>query len=434
MFNKKTWAEFTGQVFNTLPRDGNDKSTIWLVRKTLEENLEQMLDFSGVHICIDGPTGTGKTSLAKTVLQRKNIKHILVQITKSMSWNDFCFQIIKKPKGPNPSFFTTFELGIEKGLPTVKTKFGVKTRESKLSYEELRDKISKTLTENLICEVMSKKNVTLFIDDFEKASAEIVQRIADMCKLLTESYVSKYAKLMIVGTDDIYKRLVGSDLSLEERLEEISIGTISKKNDSWHFLRMGFNKLDIENPSADYKKKYIDKKKLLECVDGVYEAANGLPKSLNVLGREICMRARWDRKRVSAADVINVSREMPKRNLKKFRGKFPEIIKCAENNIVVSHILEYFYRKGIGQIHKWNDIVTSLEPRYSEEQIDNAIMELFDVRFLMRTGFHNDILYVINPTLAHTLGVVASNPDRYDAPRFLFNKSGQLTLPFLKKK
>ena len=266
MLGKKTWGTKVGEVFNTLPRDGSRKSTVWLERKDLDHKLEADIGSLGVHVCIDGPTGTGKSSLATTILNRRQVPFRLVQVTKSMTWTDFCYRIIKPPRNKVSSFQATVEVGVSKGLPTGLFKIAVGNTSSEIADQELRERIGKTITEDVICELMAEHDVALLIDDFERASNKIVQRVSDMCKLLTESFVSVNAKLVIVGTDDIYRRLTGDNLSLEERLAEIGIGTFANRMDSWHFTRMGFERLGLKNPASLYNEGYVSKEELRQCV------------------------------------------------------------------------------------------------------------------------------------------------------------------------
>jgi len=219
MNENKSWGRIVGEVFNTLPRNGVDKETFWMPRKQLEVNLLQELEAPGVHVCIDGPTGTGKTSLAKTVLMKNSIPHRLIQITMNMTWIDFCFNIIKEPIINNKNNFSAnIEFGVNRGLPSALFKLAVGKEGSNLDDRELKKRIGESITEDVICQLMATHDVTLFIDDFERASKELVERISDMCKLLTESHISRNAKLLIVGTDDIYTRLTLANKSLEDRV------------------------------------------------------------------------------------------------------------------------------------------------------------------------------------------------------------------------
>ena len=63
----------------------------------------------------------------------------------------------------------------------------------------------------------------------------------------------------------------------------------------------------------------------------------------------------------------------------------------------------------------------------NKEQIENAILELVSSDFLVQTGRHGDVLFVANPRLAHTLGVMVQHPDRYGDQ---YTLEGQLLLPF----
>lgn len=346
-----------------------------------------------------------------------------------MDWAGFCKRLIEPYTNEESSLSAEVEGGIDKGLPQAKFKFslGMKGRPSDdLDYY---DKIANSWTEHDVCKNMMQENIALVIDDFERANDDIVRRVSDMCKLLTQSYSKRYAKIIVIGTGDICKRLFDANLSLESRLQEISIGTIGKKYESWKFLQLGFEALGLRHPAND---KYIEKVELAECVQAVYEAADGLPKSLNELGREISFKGEGGR-RISPKDIKDIASHVPKNNLKIFRREYPLILKCIQNNPVVRAVVEFLYREGIGDIHNWSELVTAMEPTYTEEQVDNAICELINVQFLVKTGRHGDIFFVSQPTLAHTMGVLVAYHHKYKLPPSMYGKDGQLVFTFLQK-
>lgn len=427
---RQEWARKVGMVFNTMPRDGYSGQSVWLPRDKMEAKFSAVLENGGVHICLDGPTGTGKTSLALTMLHKNQIKYTPIQITKSMDWPEFCKRLIIPGHNDESSVSADFEIGVDKWLPQAKFRVSLGAKGRPKDDLEHLITTAKSWSEHDVCLQMKKQNTVLFIDDFERASEDIVQRISDMCKLLTQSYQSQYAKIIIVGTDDICKKLYEANSSLESRLEEISLGTLPSSNESWYFLLLGFKALGLRNPADS---NYIDERqKLKECIQSIYEAADGLPKSLNELGREISLKG-YRREGITASDIINVSSEMPKRNLNVFRREFPKIIKCVEHSLTVRAILQYLYSEGIGHIHSWSDIIFQLQNDHSEDQLENAICELVDTRFLIKTGRNGDVLFAANPTLAHTLGVAVSNPGKYKLPPSLSVKEGQLAFSFSRK-
>lgn len=425
---RKSWPKKVGEVFNTLPRDGNNKSTVWLERKELERCMISELESPGVSICVDGPTGTGKSSMAITILNRMKVPFRLIQVTKRMTWTDFCYRIVRPPKTQTTTAEKSLEIGISRGLPTALLKIATGNKTDIDDYE-IKKRLRDTITEDIICDLMAKNDVALLIDDFEKASNPILERVSSMCKLLTESFVSENGKIVIVGTDDIYSRITKEDISLEDRLTQISIGTFSSKLDSWHFMRLGFEKLKLENPVSLYNKNFISKDELSGCVNAVYEAANGLPKRLNVLGRDIARNASNIRMRISVNDVISTAKKMPTKDIKKYSSEYPMIIQSAKN-LSVRMVITYLYQKGVGQIHKLSDLIESLEDSINEQQVRHGIGELISLNFLTQTGYNRNILFVKNPAFAHTIGVVIANPEKYRAPKQLTRNNCQLSLPF----
>ena len=425
----ESWASRVGSVFNTMPRDGSNRLTVWLPRTSMERRFTEVLENKGVHICLDGPTGTGKTSLALTQLHRSKVKYALVQITQLMDWPEFCKRLVSPGNNDESALSAEFELGIDKGLPQGKFRvaLGAKSRPSdNIEFIEL---VVKSWTEHDVCQNIVKENIALLIDDFERANENIVRRVSDMCKLLTQSYQGPNAKIIVVGTDDICKRLFEANPSLESRLEEVSLGTLPDKNESWKFILLGFDALKLGHPANDYR---VTKEQLLECIEYVYEAADGLPKTLNEIGREISLKG-VARTRITPKDIKDVAGPMPVKHLKIFRSEFPKIVKCVEGNPAVRAVLLHLYSEGIGQIHHWTDVESALQPDYSVDQIENAICELINSNFLIRTGIYGDVLFVAKPTLAHTLGVLVANPQKYDLPRSFYGKDGQLVFPFFKK-
>lgn len=422
------------KVFYTTPRDGYMKDNLWIKRKE-EEYLNSILDDLGVSVCIDGPTGTGKSSLAITMLKKKKLNHILIQVTKNMTWKDFCRRLLNgKVNNSNNAINIGVDIGVEKGLPLFKIHWGLNSTDNSLEDLELEDKIINRMTDVNICEFLYSKQVSLLIDDFERASDEILSNIGEMCKLLTESFISEKSKLIIVGTDDIYRRLTKFNISLEGRLKELSIGTVDNKTDSWKFLNDGFSKLNLRHPTQEYfnRTKGVTKEDVTECSLACYDAADGLLKSLNELGKEIVKNASVNQ-RISKATIINVSKKYLENNIRKFNQDFPIFTTLLKRNTFAKMIAIYFYENGIGKIHNWEEIYNKINVKVDEAQIENAICELVDINFLTRTGYNGETLFVTNPTFAHTVGVILSKTERYEIPKAFISENGQLVLPLFKK-
>lgn len=396
------WSYDVNKVFSSKPRNGNNTAVWWWRRKSLEEKMERELN-AGVQICLDGPTGTGKSSLAITLLERRNIDYSLLQVTINMDWPQFCVALFAATDPDDTSVATEFDVGIDRGLPTLKAKFSRKQDDTaNLGKRDLGHKLS--WTEHNVCDYLVQLQLTLVIDDFEKASESLVVRIADMIKLMSQSYAESNAKIVIIGTDDIFRRLVGSDLSLRDRLYEISVGTVPHDH-SWKFLLSGFERLGIEHP-AELNKKYpleVTKEDLVECQRRVFTAADGLPKALNRLGRQVCLQTTPSRLRLTPSDITTVCNEMARDNTRDYLPEISRIIRHIAADEPTIELLRLICLWGSGNIHSWHDIVSSLRMRFEEPRVEEAARHLIEVSFLIRTGARNEIVMVKDPHLAHVL-------------------------------
>ena len=345
---------------------------------------------------------SGKSSLAITMLNRLRINYNLIQITKSMSWQDFCRELIDSGSSKENSCSTKFVIGLKNGLPTFMLEREAGSLERQADNIDLANRMSERANEHDICRSLANHNILLFIDDFERAKPELAARIADMCKLLTQSFQNIYSKILVVGTDDICRRLYEANPSLEGRLEQISVGTFGNAGESWNFLKQGFDKLDIRHPGNSIYQRERDL--INDCTRAIYEAADGLPKSLNQLGRSISLKAQ-DRPGVTASDILVTAEENFKKALTSQQRKFRPILKCMNESIVVQEILRHLYNQDIGKIHNWSEISMALTGEFGEQQIDQAVKELVQLNFLVRTGAQDDILFTAQPEFAHIFGL-----------------------------
>jgi len=429
------WSNQVGQVFNTKPRDGSSNNIFWVNRGKIEDLLGLVLHNPGVHICIDGPTGTGKSSLAITTLNRFRINYNLVQITSSMTWQGFCRELIDSGSNKGKSYSTKFAVGLKNGLPTFMLESEAGSQERQADNIDLMNKIAEQTNEHDICRSLANHNILLFIDDFERAKPDLTVRIADMCKLLTQSFQNSYSKIVIAGTDDICRRLYEANASLEGRLEQISVGTFGDPGESWNFIKKGFDELKLLHPGNSKIKEERDS--LPNSISVIYEAADGLPKSLNQLGRSIAINARITSKGhryINASDIRDSAKEHFNKALRSQDRKFRPILEFIRGNVIAQVVLNHLYTQGIGHIHNWSEITTALQHEFSEQQIDQAVKELIKLNFLVRTGAQDDILFTTEPEFAHIFGRIVSGKCIYSSnpnvQKFRNQLTPQLSLPW----
>jgi hypothetical protein len=427
----KLTSQTIEKVFSPYPRYGYEKNTHWIKRKEEEETLDKILNQSGQSACVDGPTGSGKTSLVLTTLKRKKIDFVYVQLTKNMTWDDFCRKLLNTHVNNCTSFDFYFETGIDKGLPVFKAHFGFKSSKNKLDDLEYEDKLIARMTDHKICEILQENNVALVVDDFERSDKIILNNIAEMCKLILNTYQAPNLHLLIVGIDDIYGKLIEANKSLPNRVTELSLGTICNSDSSWIYLIEGFSKLNLNHIVNEYNNNIGDTtmNDLKECKEYCYNAADGLVKALNNLGHQISSNAS-SVGRISKATIIKVSKQMFEDNVNSYNRRYPQILETIALNPFIKMLINKLYTRGIGRIHKWSEITSEFDYSTDSKQIDLAIKELIKINFLTSTGKQGDVLYVTDPILAHTFGVAISNKKLYDLPRILESENLQLNLAF----
>jgi MoxR-like ATPase len=87
--SRSEWARRVSKVFSRNPRDGSHRDVFWVSRDSKEERLCELLSISGANVCLDGSTGTGKSSLACTELGFLQRPYVEVQVSPQMDWEEF---------------------------------------------------------------------------------------------------------------------------------------------------------------------------------------------------------------------------------------------------------------------------------------------------------------------------------------------------------
>lgn len=258
------------QLFGSRPRDGTEDGVLWHRRAKLETRLSQLLSARSQNICVDGPTGSGKSSLAITVLSKIRQPYVWVPVVSDMQWPDFCEDIILR------SLRTVLLSRPHGGAGTVKLQLDAKsslTAEEIINPLKLLKRISIDVADSLKAEgvlreqartwklgdvenFLEENGFSLLIDDFEKAPDELVQTIADLCKRMT---IRSAPKCVIVGTGETFARLYRADEGLDGRLAELSVASFGSEIEVWNYLNDGFELLGFDTPRAMLKSKLISK-------------------------------------------------------------------------------------------------------------------------------------------------------------------------------
>lgn len=412
MADRRNWANNVGRVFDTRPRVASG-TTVWLERKSAYESLASAMERPGSHVCLDGPTGVGKTSLMHTYIANEKIKHSSIMLTQSMTWVDFCRRLVGIRDNTETSMSGDLEAGLQNGLPSAKFKVSLGAKSKPADSVDLSEKMANSWTEHDVAKILAQNDLVLVIDDAERCSEDLMRRISDLCKLLTQEYISLNSKIAIIGSGNVYVRLHRANPALDERISQVSLGAFKSPNDSRLFIARGLEKLRLRHPwNSKIPREFEMRDK---CRDAIWEAANGLPKSLNRLGYEIANRGR-ERSGISATDILVRAQTMIEEHWVQYSQEFPEVLDLLETDQIAAEIIKSMYSSGITRIHNTNKLISNIfksNPSLSDTQTDSiekSLSLLVAAGFIVQTGKSGELIFVKHPAAAHTLGVVMRDP------------------------
>lgn len=427
---ERKWTEQVNRIFSLKPRNGATAHSFWLDREPIERQFDDFLHQEGVHICVDGPSGTGKTSLVTTGLSKSKRKFFEFQWKKHTTWSSFCRKIIGDLTREESNFSVDVLAGFKGLRPEASLKLSFGKKKSGKQDTALWREIGDLIDEDDVARVIELSGRVLFIDDFEKAEQKLVVRIADLCKSLTQSYKGK---VVIVGTNDIYRRLLAADIALDSRLKELSVGVLSSPDDAWRFLSLGFQRLGLVDPQSKYSHKKISYDDLRACKEQVYDAVDSLPKALTEFGRELCLEKRF-REEITTEEMRRSAEVYFYKRVSELEQLFPEFAKLFTSTVEVRIVMEAIYSWPIGAIIKVDELhrIIPDKSRLTRDQVEHALASLAKKEIIALTGKSRGTIFVTNLPLAHTFGVCVQKRDKYQLAERTYGKIGQLSLPFYK--
>lgn len=428
------WSFKVGQVFDSRPRIAIDDLSRWIERRE-EKRFRNAVACPGIHVCLYGPSGSGKTSLAKTILGRlhkKGAKFIYVRLNHNSTWETFKSQIIENSNVGNPS---DKGLGVKIGLQNL------------LPYLEISGEIGKgggflnsiphsqiisSINISHISQLIIDLNLMLAIDDVNFASNELLLMLTSLAKEITDNSTASKAKIIFIGADDIFLRIIKLNDSLKDRTEEVSLGSVRDDEEGtslvpsdrvWKFIADGLVQLGLQDPRND---ELISKSQVQECILWIDHAADGLPKSIVRLGRIIAETGR-SRNRVSYTDILDSAKAMTQRNFRHYRSRYRALVYAIKNSPTLQEVCLWLFKRGASRIHTLEEIAEDLHHLATYYQFEEAIETLAAKEFLTITGAEKNIFFARDPLLAHTIGVALREPIKCGVDDKYFNNSPEVT-------
>jgi hypothetical protein len=388
-------AQKISLAFSTQPTRGENEK-LWLRRETLERELSYQLGTLDQHLCIDGPSGTGKTSLVQKILSVRDRDFMHVQLTPDMRWKDFTRQFVEIPNRTKTSreasakgILSLFRLSGELNF-----RYGDEFSE-KDSYELLLKKAEQWGSHD-VAKWVHDNEIVLIVDDFELADDDTVSRIAAVCKLLGQSY---RGKVVLIGMDDVLKKLLKQNQALTHRISEITVGGLADIGESIGYLNKKFDFLGIRTPASDRRCSKGEKE---EYARYIFDAANGLLKQLNWLGQQLVENI-GPVERLSLA----ATREVCKRIISDFRFKNREGIRqissVLERNSDFADVFEFLASKAVSSITRISEIEEHLQGKYRVDSIKSALEYLEENHVVVTTGASDLRIFFKNPPLMNCI-------------------------------
>jgi len=289
-----------------------------------------------------------------------------------------------------------------------------------------------------ISQFLMDNNVCLVIDDVNFATDELLKMLTSLAKDITDQSMSNNAKIVFIGADDIFIRIMESNNSLRDRTEEVSLDSIRgddnqpsriKEDKVWHFIADGIVALGLGDPRKDVN---ITKEQLAGAIRWIEYAADGLPKSIVMLGRKIAEKGER-RSRISAADLVDSSQEMINRNFRLYRTTYRSLFAIISENSVAQKVCTWMFQNGTSRIHTLEEMSEDLHAVATYTMFDEAIQFLAKADFLVITGASNNVVFARDPLLAHTLGVAMCHQEALGIAQGYFStdkNANQLLLRF----
>jgi hypothetical protein len=342
-----------------------------------------------------------------------------------MKWTDLCREVIGDISKADSKFSLEALIGLS---PELKVGFGRKSKGDNLARWKA---VGSQINEADLCRAIQSTNSVLFIDDFEKADESIVTKVADVCKLMTQSFSGK---IVIVGTDNIYLRIMSKEPALESRLAEISVGALPSIDDGWEFLCLGFDSLGITHPGRIYNERSLSgpsSHKLRDCKTAIHDAVASLPKALNEFGRRVCL-LRADRvQSLNLSDLMDEAKDTFFKKLREYAKNFPELQQLFAENPEIRILLRAIYERSVGSILHCEDLYRDVAAfGLNRVQFEQALLELVKEKFVTQTGRCGETLFISKLYMAHIFGVCAKKYEQYGLDPKIYGLSGQLNLPF----
>lgn len=381
-------------IFSTQPI-GEWREDIWLPRVPLEREFSYTIGATSQHICVDGPSGTGKTSLTQSMFFRYATPYISVQIYDGMTWQQFCRNFIEAPRNTKITDTSMFRGVFKFFQPEVGFDFRYTNEWSAKESMEIVSHLADVWTPDDVAKSIALNDFTLIVDDFERGEGDLVRNIASLVKILGQSY---RGRVVVVGTDDVLMKLVKINPSISARVSEITVDGLGSPVDSANFIIRKFKLLKINTPFTSSGNSAVSR----EVQTLVYSATSGLLKDLNELG--LALAREVSAKRILSLNALRkICQVMIKEKSYRMRSQCRALARVVNQSIESQRVVEFLATRGASKATFVAEIQDHFLNTLDDDKIEEVLSILESEGVLALTGAERRKVFFKNPIMFNSV-------------------------------
>lgn len=420
------------QIFGAAPRT-RDSEAFWFNRSAIESQIADRLA-QNAHICLNGPTGSGKTSLALTFaeeMQRRRRFDLVVhhQIESDDDWHLTCKAIFLSCEGTLPS---TELAAAEGGWSGTGPKLTASSKHfANYEEEERASNATRSWNAGSLLRYLETKRAIVVIDNAEKLSADLARRFADFGK----KAVTKGYSVWFVGSGSVLGKILPNDPSLLLRFDEVTVTRLVGQGEPWAVIETGLTKLGFRHPFNSKLER--EKQRRDQCAPAVFDATGGLLKATIALGRLLAMRElSRGGDSVTVADVLEAAKDLVRDGAHHCDAQIVGRLVSLRRDKARSRaaqgalwIIEAMLKVGATEVAPVANIRMSL-PNVMQDTFTEALELLVEKKVVLLLGRANEKVMFVEPDLMHFYRIVSRHPDQWGFSADRFFLDGQNELPF----
>lgn len=231
---------FLVKCFNIHPIDVHEVFTPtvcatynYVPRKKLEQSLTDNFDIPGLQLVVYGHSGSGKTTIVRSLLNKNKIKHITTKCESSTKYTDILFDAFDQldPFATSQKVFSKssqWNEQIKKEYKGLQAQiFNTSTTTEDIKQTRI---LPPQLTAARLANMLGRLGLVWVIEDFHKVEIEEKHHLADLLKVFVDN-ANDYpkTKIICIGACNSAQELISLDSNIRNRIAQIHVQMLSNE-------------------------------------------------------------------------------------------------------------------------------------------------------------------------------------------------------------